>query len=171
MAVALTDNGQELLEMLPRCLQNSVDYRNIIHVFSEEIDFLDESYLDIVDQIQIQTATWGLKYWEQVLSLPVEQDGATYAERRISILSKLAANNVVSAADFRNALEIITETLDIRFDIDTSTVFITMTYDPAEEYSVQRLEELVSLMMPAHLNYNVQFDAFIAGVSMAGDSL
>ena len=58
----------------------------------------------LVDQLCVDTATWGLQYWEQALGIPVEVEKST-AYRRSRIRSKLRGAGTTTVALIQNVAE------------------------------------------------------------------
>lgn len=170
MALPLTARGEEMLSWLPRWLQGDPHAQGVIDVMALENTSVEADTLDLLDQFFVQTATWGLIYWEQMLELPVAPDGLTDAQRRTIILTKLVANKAQSGAQFRAVLDEYVETYSLRMDHSSGTFFITLTYNE-EAYTEAQLEAILNSIFPAHLNLNVAYEGFLAGISEAGDPL
>src|SRR5438128_10437168 len=99
----LTDLGQEHLEWLPRHLQRSTDGRAVIDALARESERMLDQLDDTGQQLFVQTATWGLRYWEQRLGLPTWEYGDVAApvdaDRRIAVLAKPRSTKAASAAE------------------------------------------------------------------------
>lgn len=173
----LTALGQEHLEMLPRHLHSSTDVRSVIDALAREA----ERYLTLTqetgDQLFVNTATWGLSLWERRVGIKVwdddDPDLPTDAVRRQAILTKLLSNRAVSGAEFRAVIDRYTTSYSMRMihtGLGEGTLEITLAFDGDSEEAII-LESVLDAIIPAHLNVNVQYEGFIAGVSMAGDSL
>ncbi len=108
----------------------------------------------VMDQLSVETATWGLKYWEQTLGIPVEE--AKEAEfRRGRIRAKLRGAGVTTVAMIQNVAEsfsngevAVTEFSDLfRLEIKfVGTVGIPPNMDD--------LTEALREIMPAHLQWD-----------------
>jgi len=108
----------------------------------------------LVDQLCVDTATWGLKYWEQSLGIPVETEKSD-AFRRSRVRSKLRGAGTTTVAMIQNVAESysngeveITEhpaeyTIDIKF---VGTVGIPPNMDD--------LTATLREIMPAHLHWD-----------------
>lgn len=170
MALPLTSNGQELVEWLPRFLQADANVQGVIDIISREVDLIDDTWQDVLDQLFVQTATWGLKYWERLLSLPEEPAGLTEADRRLLLLAKLTANKAQSGAEFRSVLDLYALSYTITADAVGGTIAIDITYNP-DDYSEAQLETIIRSIVPAHFDLTITYSAFIVGINMAGDTL
>lgn len=108
----------------------------------------------LMDQLCVNTATWGLQYWEQTLGITVEQ-GKDLEHRRSRIRSKLRGSGVTTVAliesvaeSFSNGDVAVTEypqayRLEIKF---VGTIGIP----PNLEDLTASLREI----LPAHLAWN-----------------
>lgn len=170
MALPLTSNGEELLSWLPRFLQYDSNVQAVIDIMSLEIDLLDETAQDVLDQLFVQTATWGLKYWERLLQLPEEPAGLTESDRRSILITKLRSNKAQSGLEFRAVLDTYALSYTITADANGGTLLIDITYNP-DDYTEAQLETIIRSIVPAHLDLTITYSAFIVGINMAGDTL
>lgn len=170
MALPLTDNGKELVSWLPRFLQDDSNVQGVIDIISRETDLLDDSWEDVLDQLFVQTATWGLKYWERLLRFPEEPAGISVADRRVLILSKLKSSKVESGIQFRQVLDIYTTSYTITADAVAGTIAIDATFNPSD-YTEAQLETIIRSIVPAHFSLTITYGGFIVGVNTAGDTL
>lgn len=170
----LTDLGQEHLEMLPRHLQQSTDIRAVIDALARESERLLDQVDDCSRQMFVQTATWGLRYWEQRYQLPTwDFDDVTAPDdedRRIAVLAKMRSNKAISGAEYRAVLDAYVTSYRIQMDHATGTLNFTIAYND-DNGSADLLERIIRSITPAHLNINFQYEAFIVGVSAAGDTV
>lgn len=111
----------------------------------------------LLDQLDVETATWGLKYWEQTLGIPVDE-GKALDYRRSRIKSRLRGAGVTTVAliqnvseSFSNGAVTVTEypaqyRLEIKF---VGTIGIPPNLDDL----TQTLREI----LPAHLEWAYVF--------------
>lgn len=114
----------------------------------------------IIDEIALQlfpqTATWGLKYWEEALSIPVNES-LTLENRRTKILVKMQTRWPVT----KQRMEAI-----INNFITSKNAYIQEIYEeymfkihiplPDERIYYRDLIETVEEVKPAHLAYEVE---------------
>lgn len=173
MALPLTDRGSVMMSWLPRHYQRSIDVQMFIDTIAREAERLEAARLDVLDQFFVQTATWGLVYWEESMQLPVEPvdelgNPLTDAERRTVILSRLRANKVESAAQWRGILDLYVADYSIRVDHTNAIIYVTISYNPSA-YSEAQLEKLMESITPAHYTLNFVYTGFLADISAAED--
>lgn len=65
---------QRMIDSAPYYYQFSRVYEAIQAAQADEYDSIDAKIADLQQQLYIPTATWGLKYWEEILGIPVLPD-------------------------------------------------------------------------------------------------
>lgn len=98
------DMKAELKKELPRYYDKIKDFQELINAEAKIFAELDNLLDEIVDQLFIETATWGLARWEKIfgistdLSKPIEQ-------RRSVLKSKVRGAGVTTAALVKEVAE------------------------------------------------------------------
>lgn len=87
--ILTSESGKRMLGYVSPVYDKSRIMLAIFEAIGREIDSLDASITDIRDQFFPQTSTWGLKYWEQQLGLPVNET-LPLEIRRANVISRLA---------------------------------------------------------------------------------
>lgn len=78
---------QRLMDMLPWYYQEAREANVIMDIDAKEIERLDAAVKDVLDQLHIETATWGLDLWEKEFGItPNPQE--SYAIRRSRLLAR-----------------------------------------------------------------------------------
>lgn len=143
---------------LPRYYSDSRIVDNLLDRESEEMNSFGSYTQDIVNQNFVDTATWGLSRWEEILGLPIG-DSKTYEERRAYIKSTLRGNGTTTAAliqsvaeSFDGGVVTVTEQNNLyQFTVN----FISTLGVPT---NIADLEAVINAIKPAHLavvfNYN-----------------
>ena len=124
----------------------------------KERDILVEEIEDVLRQMYVLTATWGLDYWENMLYLP-RGIGKTYEERRSIILTKMRGSKTTT-------IEVVKQLAYSFFDVENVTVeednahyIFNLTLENAkfESSNFSDLINAIELYKPAHLNYSFAF--------------
>lgn len=108
----------------------------------------------LMDQLCVNTATWGLQYWEKTLGIPVEQ-GKDLEYRRSRIRSKLRGSGVTTVALIESVAESYTngevavKEYPEQFRLEIKFVG-TIGIPPNMEDLTASLREIV----PAHLQWD-----------------
>ena len=84
-----------LIEMLPSFYHNSDFVKAYMSSQSVEHSFIKESIDDLVNNLYVDTATWGLDYFEEELGLKTDKS-KTYEERRERIKAKKIGNGTTT---------------------------------------------------------------------------
>lgn len=125
----------------------------IWEALGSETDALRADLRDLLDQCNVQTATWGLDLWEKQLGLLTEA-GKDLSYRRSRILSKLRGTGTVTVAMVKNMAESYVngevEVLEYpsRYHFDVKFVGLR-GIPPNMDDLTAALEEI----KPAHLTY------------------
>ena len=108
----------------------------------------------LVDQLNVDTATWGLKYWEQTLGIPVEVEKAV-SYRRSRVKAKLRGAGTTTVALIQNVAESYSNgAVDViehpeQYGLDIKFVG-TVGIPPNMDDLTAALREIV----PAHLHWD-----------------
>lgn len=87
--ILTSESGKRMLGYVSPVYDKSRIMLAIFEAIGREIDGLEFAITDIQNQFFPQTATWGLKYWEQQLGLPVNET-LPVEIRRANVISRLA---------------------------------------------------------------------------------
>ena len=93
-----------LLARYPDFYRGSVEFADMQQALEPEVLALWRARDGLMDQLQLDTATWGLKYWEETLGIAVEE-GKDPEFRRSRIRSKLRGAGVTTVAMIQNVAE------------------------------------------------------------------
>jgi len=142
-----------LIDMLPPNYKGSTEATELQSAFNTQIDNLMDAKDDLLLQLNVQTATWGLTLWEKALALKTDVS-KSYNFRRSRIESKLRSQGVTTklmiqnvATSFSNGIvDIIEHAAEYRFDVKfTGTLGIPPNMDD--------LTAAIEEIKPAHLAY------------------
>lgn len=96
--------AEEMMQLLPSYYFLGNNVRRIMEIIAASLLSYNEKIEDLRDQLYVATATWGLKFWEELVGIPVSED-LPYESRRVLILNKL--RNCSSEKCFIEGLEAI----------------------------------------------------------------
>lgn len=142
-----------IADQYPSFWRQSRETLVVWEALGSETDALRADLRGLLDQCNVQTATWGLDLWEKQLGLPTEA-GKDLSYRRSRILSKLRGTGTVTVAMIENVaesyvngeVEIIENPASYHFDVK----FVGIRgIPPNMEDLTAALEEI----KPAHLTY------------------
>lgn len=98
MITTLEDRLEALLDTVPDYYQSSRVYKNILTAYLAEHQTNVDSLRDLLNQFFVQTATWGLDYWEYDYAIVPAVDD-TYEIRRARLLAKMAGLGTFTKAE------------------------------------------------------------------------
>ena len=147
----------KLIDKLPYFYGNGYT-RPIIEAEQFEADILYREIAETLKQCFVETATWGLDYWEDMLFLP-RGTGKTYDERRSIIYTRMRATRTTT-------VEVVKELASAFFSPENVTVTEhNSNYSFNIEFenikvSTAKLQDVINVLeiyKPAHLNYDFTF--------------
>lgn len=152
----IAQRKQELLDSLPPYYQESPEANAIMRGNASEIERKRAEAQDLLDQMFISTATWGLDYWDRVLDLP-PNPRMPIDQRRKRIIVKLRGSatstvsrltSIVNAFVSNQSAEIIEQNHLYRFDVRIPT--------KNASYDIPGMVEALEEIKPAHLDVMFQ---------------
>ena len=147
----------DLINKLPYFYDNGYT-RPIIDAEQTERDILVEEIADVLKQMYVSTATWGLDYWEEMLYLP-KNTSKTYEERRSIIYTRMRSTRTttvevvkeLASAFFGAENVIVTEyNENYSFNIEFENIAV-------DTVKLQDVINVIDIYKPAHLNYDFTF--------------
>ena len=146
-----------LLDMLPPFYHNSTFVKACMSSQNVERNFIKESIEYLVNNLYVDTATWGLDYFEEELGLKTDKS-KSYEERRERIKAKKIGNGTTT-------LKMIKDTA---LAFDCGEVEITEMYNDymfklkfvSEKGRPKNLDDFknaIDEIKPAHLAYILEF--------------
>ncbi len=147
----------ELIKYLPSFYYGSEEVKNIQACIDAENIKVKEAIQDILNQLFVNTATWGLDSWEKYLGLKIDKN-ETYENRRARIMTRLRGQGTITKTMLKNVcesfingtVEIIENSPDYSFVIK----FIDIRGIPA---NIEYLRSTIEEIKPAHLSFAFEY--------------
>ncbi len=169
---------ENMLSYVPLYYHSSNIFKAILSSEGAEFDRVRQNLEDLKAQLFIDTATWGLQFWEKEFGLASSPD-LTYEERQSRIKGKIRGIGQVGAELIRSVAEAYSNgEVGVSFDGDVTITFLSTRGIPS---ALGELQKQLGEVMPAHLTvYYVftyltwqEFDLLSAAVqeSMTWDQL
>lgn len=95
---------RKLIARYPDFYSGSAEFIDLQEALEPELLALWEAREDFLAQLDVETATWGLQYWEAALGIATEPDKDT-DYRRSRVKSKLRGVGATTAAVIQNVAE------------------------------------------------------------------
>lgn len=146
--------GKEMLGYLSPIYHQSKIMQSLFEAIGIEIDFAYELSEDILLQMFPQTATWGLKFWEQTTGL-VSNPNDSMEIRRALVLNKLQNPTTLTPLVFSRLLSNFTGR-ECDVEENTNDYEFTITVINSDGVvNFTRLIELIDKSKPAHLSFQL----------------
>ncbi len=142
-----------LLDKFPAFWLESSEFCDLQRALEPEAAALRMAAEDAMTQLGVDTATWGLKYWEQALGLLVEE-GKEPTYRRSRVISKLRGAGVTTTAMIQSVAEAFSNgAVKIISDSAAYTVTIKFVGALGIPPNMDDLTAALRDIMPAHLKW------------------
>lgn len=147
----MRQDAVDILAYLPRFLEMDPDFHATNHADSKEHDRIRLLLQDLLDQIYIDTATWGLPLWESLAEITVHNDALDW--RRNEVKAKIRATRSVTQPFLQTVAEMFIVGKSIRV-VDVPTDYrIDIELGDGTVTSWQRLEQALRVWVPAHIGW------------------
>lgn len=147
-----------MLAYVPQFIQTARAYKAVIDAEGPEFDQLKTSLADILSQFYVETATWGLDFWEQMLNLQTVE-GKPYDERRSRIISKLRGIGTVNVTLVKNVAEsFVYGTVDVIDHPETYSFVIKFVDTRGIPINLVDVQAAIEEIKPAHLAVTYEFN-------------
>lgn len=152
------DLGRQMRSYLPYFYAGSPVMNNLLDCEAEEIGKLQASIDDTLAQLFVDTATWGLKLWEQLCDLPTDT-AKPLDQRRSVIKSKLRGVGTVTVELIQNVAEAYdggkVEVSEQPEQYQFTITFVDTRGIPA---NLDDLKAAIEEIKPAHLTVRYEFN-------------
>ena len=155
--------GDRMLDMVAPIYDQSLValylFQALGTVLEKETDFVETDY---INQMYPQTATWGLKYWEEEYGI-ITDASKTIEQRRKYLMSVMYKNLPMTPKRIKQIVEGITgiycEVLD---NYQPNTILVTIR---GYFLNIQMVKDSLDKKTPAHLNYIIK-QAELTGIEV-----
>lgn len=136
---------------LPSFYHGIRDMKAIANAEGAELDKLDESLVDLIDQYYPETATWALSRYEQDLSIPVNPS-KPLEQRRSVVISKMRGSGKVSASMLKNVAQAY-ERGSIEVSVQPAEYKVTIHFRDTLGIppNLSDLQSAIEAIKPAHM--------------------
>lgn len=172
-----SSNGERMFDTISPNYKNSIIMKSLFEAIGMEFDTLDNLIEDVKLQLFPQTATWGIKYWEERCGLPTNEDELLQT-RRNKVIAKLQSKHIMNPKRMSMVLQkytgadikVIENTAPYTFEID----LIGRTSFPK---SLEELYKTVKKIKPSHLSVNYKLisitssSSYFGAISQSGEEV
>lgn len=143
-----------LIQRYPEFLQKGAEFADIQAAIEPERLALWQAQDVLCDQLNVDTATWGLKSWEEALGIPVEVAKDT-AFRRSRVKSKLRGVGVTTVAMIQSVAESFSNgDVEVTEQAERYRVAIKFVGTIGIPPNMDDLTAALREIMPAHLGWD-----------------
>ncbi|MCM3789415.1 YmfQ family protein [Domibacillus indicus] len=152
--MTLEERVEAVMQLVPSYYDTSQVYRDVLTAILSEHQRNAERALDLRAQLHVQTATWGLKYWEFNYNLStIETD--SYELRRARVMAKRAGLSTFTKPEALRLANMYSVPQTARFrSIPRTYRFMTM-HNIDHLVSFDGMIEAFEEMKPAHMRHVV----------------
>nr|WP_312578330.1 putative phage tail protein [Sedimentibacter sp.] len=151
------DHYVRLMKYLPDCYQNSAQMNDLQQSIGKEFGVLSYNIDELLNQMYVDTATWGLELWEKQLGIQTDISKSNTARREI-IKAKLRGAGTTTKSMIKNTamafsggdVDVIEYPKENKFVIQFVGV---LGIPPNMAGLIQSIEEI----KPAHLSYSFKY--------------
>lgn len=142
---------EEMKALVPEIFQEIKEYIEIFNTQGVELDNIYNAVNEILAQCFVNTATWGLEYWERMLAIPGDNSKEA-AYRRDVILSKIKGTGTVTPALIKTVAESYNNgEVDIIEHPETYSFEVKFIGNRGIPPNLSDLKNAISELKPAHL--------------------
>lgn len=163
-----------LIESLPGYYQNSAPVAELERAIGTQVEALWEDREDLLRQLWVDTATWGLAWWESWCGLPVDTT-LSHEARRARVKAKLRGRGTTTVELIASVVAgygydpgqvaVVEHPAESRFEVVLSGLAETPT-------ELSGITAAVNEVKPAHLDWYFTFElAALLTAAMVGAGL
>ena len=143
-----------MLSYVPLYYQTSAIFKAILVAEGTEFDLLRQNIEDLTGQFFVDTAVWGLEYWEKEYGLPVNTR-LTDEERRSRLIAKIRGMGKVDSELIESVASAYSNgEVSVSFDSRIKVKFIGTRGIPEE---LEELKKQINDIIPAHVAVEYEF--------------
>ncbi|HBE9110503.1 TPA: DUF2313 domain-containing protein [Clostridioides difficile] len=160
----------KLIDKLPSFYNNDIT-RKIQDAYDIELSTLRETYDDTFDQFFVDTATWGLDYWENILSIKNRFD-LSIEDRRSNIKAKMRGKGTTTIEVVKAISEAYTKTnVDVEVFSNLFSFTLSFITNDCSYNTILELDKKIEEIKPAHLEHKFEMILFNQNNMFAGSTM
>lgn len=147
------DRAEVMLGYVERYYRESRFYIAQNYAKGEEFNQIHDFINDLPNQFNPQTATWGLRFWEELYDIEVYGD---IEERRMHVLAKMAAFEVITPISLERLVKrIFSLDVSVTRNVAPYTFELNFNY-PDKNVDLMAIRKLLEDYKEAHMAYNLR---------------
>ena len=120
---------ERMLDQAPDYYQQARSFIEIQDTVAQELNKQEIDSEDLKAQLRVVTATWGLRYWEEAVGLPI-RNTTDYELRRSRVLGRLRSGGSFSASMLKAVAEAYTQRpVTVEVDVKAYQVYMYLYHE------------------------------------------
>ena len=145
----------DILKYLPSFLSKDRCFRAASDADSTEHDAIRTDLQDLLDQLYVVTATWGIEKWEELVDI-APQDGADIAARRAAVMQKLGMSPSVTVTFLQSLINRHITDKSGLVEADNEHYTVDFTIPSGKVPDSDALYADIDTYIPAHLGRKIR---------------
>ncbi|WP_038299015.1 putative phage tail protein [Metaclostridioides mangenotii] len=165
-----------LIDKEPLHEQNYVT-KKILSTYDKELEILRNIKQDTFNQFFVDTATWGLDYWEKMLCIKTNTK-LSYKTRRSNIKGKMRGRGTTTIQVLKSICEAYTKReADIKEHAKEFLIVLDIIINDCDYNTVVELDKFVDQIKPAHLYHKFMMNLisenklYIGAAALTGEEI
>lgn len=158
-----------LIDYLPFFYANSDKVKMLMESDNLELDYLKAYVRDLQKNLYVNTATWGLEYYEQDLGLVTDKT-VSYEERRERIKSKMRGSGTTTKQMIQHTAQAFSGgEVDVIENFNEYSFIVKFVGIKGIPKNLALFKEMLEEIKPAHLSYELAFTYTVWNMVMANN--
>lgn len=153
----MKEDKVDILQHLPAFLKKDKQFQGANDADSEEHDRIRFALQDLLDQLFVESATWGLSRWEELLGIEVKAE-STEVERRAEIIRRLQKPKSVTEEFLEKLINMYIADESGKVTADTSDYSVEIRFNAVSHEALSKIIHGVKTYIPAHLGLKGKID-------------
>ncbi|HBF8836071.1 TPA: DUF2313 domain-containing protein [Clostridioides difficile] len=160
----------KLIDYLPSFANNEIDIQIQEALENELLTLIDEKD-DLLDQFFIDTATWGLDDWEDLLGIKINYK-LDFDTRRSNIKAKLRGKGTTTIEVIKAISEAYTKTnVDVEVFSNLFSFTLSFITNNCSYNTILELDKKIEEIKPCHLEHKFEMILFNQNSMFAGSTM
>ncbi|HCU2754832.1 TPA: DUF2313 domain-containing protein [Clostridioides difficile] len=160
----------KLIDYLPSFANNEIDIQIQDALENELLTLLDEKN-DLLDQFFIDTATWGLDDWEDLLKIKTNSK-LDFDARKSNIKAKIRGKGTTTIEVIKAIGEAYTKTnVDVEVFSNLFSFTLSFITNNCSYNTILELDKRIEEIKPAHLEHKLEMILFNQNSMFAGSTM
>ena len=147
----------KLMDKLPFFYEECPITNTIQEGLSSEANILVDKVDSTINQLYVNSATWGLELWEKFAG--IDKTSGNLTDRRLRVIAKLTSKRTTTKQVFKELCKIYVDDVDVDEIFEEYKVLISLTEksesDLSKEYNLTGINNAIWEIKPAHLEHEL----------------